>query len=198
MRNRTDTGRREFVACCVCAGCAGLALGAQPSNRNAKSLAPSTTTPSTPAKTLTPITAAGKTAAKRNFDVAYCGIYCGACELYLKGGKDGKKCKRCTHPSMESQCGVFKCAEKKKVENCGLCDSFESCDILQKHHEKPLYRQVARRTCADIKENGMEAVTAKLKTRWTCPSCEKLFPWNTTENCPACGKAIEALSEKDA
>ena len=193
MRNRTDTGRREFVACCVCAGCAGLALGAQPSARNAKSLkTPDTADPAVPAA------AAKPGGAKKNFDIAYCGIYCTACELHLKGGKDGKKCKGCTHPSMESKCGVFNCAKEKKVANCGLCDSFDSCDILQKHHEKPLYRQTARRTCAKIKADGMDAVTAELKTRWTCPSCEKLFPWNTTENCPACGKAITALSENDA
>ena len=188
MRNTTDTGRREFVACCVCAGCAGLALGAQPSSRNTKSL----TQPAAP----TP--AATASGAKKNFDIAYCGIYCGACELHLKGGKDGKKCKRCTHPGMESQCGVFKCAKDKKVANCGLCASFESCDILQKHHEKPLYRQAARRTCAKIKADGMDTVTAELKTRWTCKSCDKPFPWNTEAACPACGKPIDALSEKDA
>jgi hypothetical protein len=190
MRNRTDTNRRSFVACCVCAGCAGLARGAQPSSRNAKSLkAPAT--PDLPAT-------ADRPGAKKSFDIAYCGIYCAACELHLKGKKDGKKCKGCTHPSMESKCAVFNCAKEKKAANCGLCESFESCEKLLKHHEQPLYRQAARRTCAKIKADGMESAAAELKTRWTCKACGKLFPWNTSGTCPHCDKAVDALSEKDA
>jgi len=173
----------------VCAGCAGLAGAAEPSSRNAKSL-----------KDLSQKSdaTAAKAGAKKNFDIAYCGICCAACELHLKGNKDGKKCKGCTHPSMESKCAVFACAKEKKVANCGLCESFETCEKLQKHHEKPLYRQVARRTCAQVKKDGLEVAAAAQKTRWTCKSCGKLFPWNTKGTCPHCGKDVEAMSEKDA
>lgn len=187
MQNQNTTSRRSFVAGCICSGCAGLACAAQPSSRNTKSLKPATTT-STATKS-----------DKRNFDIAYCGIYCAACELQLKGKQDGKKCKGCTHPSMESKCAVFTCAKKKKVANCGLCESFESCDILQKHHEKPLYRQVARKTCTTIKADGMTATIAAQKTRWTCKACNKLFPWNNTSGaCPHCGKEVDKMSDKDA
>ncbi|HRR33568.1 MAG TPA: DUF3795 domain-containing protein [Kiritimatiellia bacterium] len=131
-------------------------------------------------------------------EIAFCGIYCAACELHLNGNKDGKKCKGCTHPSMESKCGVFNCAKEKKVANCGLCESFERCEKLTKHHEKPLYRQVARRTCARVKADGLATTAAGLKTRWTCTACHKLFPWNnTTGTCPHCGKEVTVMSEKD-
>ena len=178
------TGRRGFVACCVCAGIAGAA---EPSSRNTKSLKESSVQ-------------GGATGGsqKKSYDIALCGIYCTACELHLTGGKNGKKCKGCTHPSMESKCAVFTCAKEKKVANCGLCENFETCEKLKQHHEKPLYRQVARRTCAKIKSDGMEAVVAEQKTRWTCKSCGKLFPWNTKGTCPHCDKAVDALSEKDA
>lgn len=189
MQNRSATNRRRFVASCVCVGCAGLVRGAQPSSRNAKSLK----APDAPGLGA----ADDKGDSKKHFDIAYCGIYCTACELHLKGKKDGKKCKGCTHPSMESKCAVFNCAKEKKVANCGLCKSFESCETLVKHHEKPLYRQAARRTCAKIKAEGMDAATAELKTRWTCKACGQLFPWNTAGTCPHCGKAVDALSEKD-
>ena len=192
MRNRNDTNRRCFVACCVCAGCAGLAWAAQPSERNTKSLKGPDDAP----ETAVPGENAGS---KKNFDIAYCGIYCGACELYLDGKKDGKKCKRCTHPGMESKCGIFNCAKEKKMANCGLCDSFESCEKLLKHHEEKLYRKVARRTCEKIKADGMAATAETLKKRWTCKACNKLFPWNSTAGtCPRCGKAVDALSEEDA
>lgn len=87
---------------------------------------------------------------------------------------------------------------RKKVANCGLCESFETCGTLQRHHEKPLYRQVARRTCARVKADGLVKVAADEKARWTCKACGKLFPWNTTGACPHCGKTVPALSEKDA
>lgn len=188
MHKRSETSRRAFAACCAYAGCAGLAWAAAPSSRNAKSLK----------ETASAGAGETKARAKKSFDIAYCGIFCTACELHLKGKKDGKTCKGCTHPSMESKCAIFACAKEKKVANCGLCVSFETCEALKKHHERPLYRQVARRTCAAVKADGQEKVVAAQTARWTCASCGKLFPWNTAGACPHCGKAVSALSEKDA
>ncbi len=187
-----EASRRNFVVGCMCAVGARRACGAQPSTRNLRSLKEPDAEQ--------PASASGLSApqGKRNAEIAFCGIYCAACELHLNGKKDGKKCKGCTHPSMESKCGVFLCAKERKVANCGLCESFETCERLSKHHEKPLYRQAARRTCAKVKEAGLAAAAAELKTRWTCASCAKLFPWNTTGACPHCGKPVTALSEKDA
>ena len=190
MKGRTGTSRRAFVMCCAYSGCAGMLGAVEASSRNMKSL-------KEPASA-TDGAAGSKAGAKKSFDFAYCGIYCTACALHLTGGKDGKKCKGCTHPSMESKCVIFACAKEKKVANCGLCESFDTCEKLKKHHEKPLYRQVARRTCAKIKQEGIEVVAAEQKARWTCKSCGKLFPWNTTGKCPHCGKAVDALSEKEA
>lgn len=200
MEHKTEVGmgpqsemkRRDFMLGCACAGCAGVSLAATPSGRNSKSLK----------ETGSAEIAGGgaKPIGKRTCDIAFCGIYCTACELHLKGNKEGKKCKGCTHPSMESKCVVFNCAKEKNVANCGLCESFETCEKLRKHHafENRLYRKVARRTCATIKKDGMEAAVAEQKARWTCKACGKLFPWNTKGDCPHCGKPVEALSEKDA
>jgi hypothetical protein len=179
MKNETGLNRRLFVACCAC-GCAGLASGATSAGGAGTTLS----------WTKTP-------GEKKSYDLAYCGIYCASCEIHLKGGKDGKKCKGCTHPSKESTCKVFLCAKAKGVANCGLCASFETCEIAKQHHEKPLYRQVARRTCQKIKASGLVAVAAEQKARWTCKACGKLFPWNTKGACPHCGKPVEPLSEKD-
>lgn len=189
MGGVNTTGRRTFMACCACACCAGALGAAEASGRNAKSLK---TTPAAGGAT-------GAAAnAKKSFDFAFCGIYCTACALHLTGGKDGKKCKGCTHPSMESKCAVFACAKERKVANCGLCESFDTCEKLKKHHEKPLYRQVARRTCEKIRKAGVGAVAAEQRARWTCKACGKLFPWNTAGTCPHCDKPVDALSEKEA
>ncbi len=187
-----ESSRRGFVSGCMCVVCAHRVCGAQPSTRNVRSL----TTDSDSAQRA-PASGTPASRGKKTVEIAFCGIYCAACELHLKGNKDGKKCKGCTHPSMESKCDVFLCAKEKKVANCGLCESFETCGKLIKHHEKPLYRQAARRTCSKIKEAGLAATAAELKTRWTCTSCGKLFAWNTTGICPHCGKQVAVLSEKD-
>ena len=190
MQGGAGSSRRSFVMCCACVGCAKMLGAAELSSRNTKSL-----------KEMSPASGGAtgvQTAAKKSYDFAFCGIYCTACALHLTGGKDGKKCKGCTHPSMQSKCVIFACAKEKKVANCGLCESFETCEKLKKHHEKPLYRQVARRTCTKIKQDGFEVVAAEQKKRWTCKSCGKLFPWNTTGTCSHCGKAVDALSDKEA
>jgi len=191
MKHPKETNRRAFVAGCMCAVCAHRVCGAQPSSRNARSLKAA----DTGQQTVAPGALAQQ--GKKNMEIAFCGIYCAACELHLKGKKDGKKCKGCTHPSMESKCAVLEQLLAALETFCGLCESFESCEKLLKHHEKPLYRQVARRTCARVKKDGLAAAAAELKTRWTCAACGKLFPWNTTGTCPHCGKQVAVLSEND-
>ena len=176
------TSRREFVTCCVCVGCAGFVVAADEA----------------PKKTLTPLS--GGTA-KKTYDFSFCGLYCSACKLHLKGGNDGKKCPACTHPSMKSGCEVFKCGKEKKIANCGLCEDFETCVKLKKYHEEGshLYRKVARKNCMKIKENGIEKLTAEQKERWTCKSCKKLFYWaEGTDKCPSCKKPVEPLTEAEA
>ncbi len=194
MNDGAGPDRRRFVAGCLCVGCSGFLGAAEPSARNVKRLKDAAAQGDGGASGLSEKMAGGK----KSFDIAYCGIYCSACALHLKGGKNGKKCKGCTHPSMDSKCAVFNCAKEKKVSNCGLCPQFESCETLAKHHEKPLYRQVARRTCVKVKSDGMDRVIAEQNARWTCKACGKLFPWNTTGACPHCGKPVDVMSEKDA
>ena len=181
------------MTCCVCASCAGVAGAAKPSSRNLTSLKPDSGNG-------LQMSDLNQPSENKEYDIAYCGIYCGACKGYLEGvGKTGKKCKCCTNPSMKSKCAIFNCARKKKVENCGLCPEFETCEILKQHHAKPkpLYRQVARTTCKKIKSDGMDVVRAEQKKRWICPHCGKLFAWQTEGNCPHCNKPVPVMSDND-
>ena len=180
MGNRAETTRRGFVVCCACAGCVGLSRAAASPDGGGNAQG------------------AAATAAKKVIDFAYCGIYCAACELHLKADQNGNTCPMCTHPAKTSSCVILACAREKKVANCGVCESFENCEKLKKHHENPLYRRVARRTCSEIRRDGLEKVSAQQKSRWTCPSCGKVVPWNNAGACPYCGKPVVALSEKDA
>ena len=183
MKKQSGTSRRAFVACCVCAGCAGLVGAADEA----------------PKRTLS--TLSGSTP-KKTYDFAFCGIYCSACKLHLKGGDDGRKCVGCTHPKMESGCGIFKCAKEKKVANCGLCETFESCEKLKQYHDgAEKYKKAARKNCARIKADGGSAkFAAEQKARWTCKACKKLFYSNpgTDTACPWCKKPVDPLTDAEA
>jgi len=167
-----STSRRSFISGCLCAGCAGFAASA------------------TAVETGTDTTG--------NLDISCCGLYCSACKKYLKGDDKGVKCLRCRHPQRVSSCVIRACAMEKKLENCGLCPEFDTCEKLKKHHEKPIHRQAGRKNCKTIKAEGYAKTADEQKKRWTCPTCRKTFWWNDgLAACPHCGRAVAPLSEKD-
>jgi len=49
--------------------------------------------------------------------VGKCGIYCGACRLYIL-----KVCKGCS--GEEHKCPYIKCVEGKGISSCGECQEF--------------------------------------------------------------------------
>lgn len=50
--------------------------------------------------------------------VAYCGLYCGACKRFL-----GKKCPGCQQNSKATWCKVRSCCIKNEIANCADCKS---------------------------------------------------------------------------
>jgi len=53
--------------------------------------------------------------------VAYCGLYCGACKIYLWG-----KCPGCSKNEKAAWCKVRTCCIEKKLRTCADCDMGES------------------------------------------------------------------------
>ena len=51
--------------------------------------------------------------------VAYCGLYCGACNAYLK-----EKCDGCHRNEGASWCGVRSCCIEKGLASCADCSEF--------------------------------------------------------------------------
>ena len=61
--------------------------------------------------------------------VAKCGLYCGACNSYLK-----EKCPGCAANEKASWCKVRACCKGRKLETCAECGdyaAFEDCPKLQ-------------------------------------------------------------------
>jgi len=49
--------------------------------------------------------------------IGKCGIYCGACKLYIL-----KKCGGCSIAG--AKCPYFKCVNNKRITSCGECEEF--------------------------------------------------------------------------
>ncbi|HCE42526.1 MAG TPA: hypothetical protein DET40_03140 [Lentisphaeria bacterium] len=52
--------------------------------------------------------------------VAYCGLYCGACAKYLN-----EKCNGCHTNEKATWCKVRSCCIEKKLASCAGCDEFK-------------------------------------------------------------------------
>ena len=85
--------------------------------------------------------------------VGKCGIFCGACRLYII-----EKCKGCLDVDLERvACSVYKCAEKKKVDSCGKCHDFpclEHYSSDQVFAKKKLLDWKRREIASDEKRNA--------------------------------------------
>ena len=91
--------------------------------------------------------------------IAYCGLDCAECDAYLamknndqalreKTAAEWSKvhnsnitpeminCVSCKGNGVKhrcSECEIYKCASVKNIENCGFCDGFKTCKIINDH-----------------------------------------------------------------
>jgi deoxyhypusine synthase len=89
--------------------------------------------------------------------IAYCGLYCGACPKFLKG-----KCPGCIKNEKASWCKVRKCCMQKNIASCADCDEFENAKECKLHNNFmaklfALIFKSDRYACLElINENGYE------------------------------------------
>jgi hypothetical protein len=53
--------------------------------------------------------------------IAFCGLYCGACQAYLK-----EKCPGCAKNEKASWCKIRSCCGEKKIRSCADCNEFKN------------------------------------------------------------------------
>ena len=137
---------------------------------------------------------------------SYCGLYCGACELFLAtqngtldilaeqrnmtpeelrcyGCKSGKNSTYCT------SCSIKQCAREKHFEFCVQCQNYP-CDPLrafqQAHpHKLPIFRNLQT-----IQEQGVAAWLEAQQQRWNCSNCGACFAYYD-EFCGKCGQRLD-------
>jgi hypothetical protein len=86
--------------------------------------------------------------------VAYCGLYCGACPIYLKG-----KCKSCKDPNSDvhyKSCKVRPCCTKNEYSTCAECNKYQSIDYCKDYN--PLFLRFSQFLTQTSRKKGIEKI----------------------------------------
>jgi len=144
---------------------------------------------------------------------SYCGLYCGACGIFLANMKNrvedlakekGMKpedlvcngCKSAIQSVYCRDCEFIACAVEKKVEFCCDCPEYPCKKISDFKHDKSPHHSIVFKNLELIKEYGVENWLIEQKIRWSCPECGEPYSWYT-EKCSNCGaKVLSSIDEE--
>lgn len=135
--------------------------------------------------------------------LAYCGLYCGACPLFLateagtldqltghRAGPEGLRCHGCRTDLVSMyclNCSLKKCARGQGLESCADCQDFP-CRALRAFDgdELPHHHGVieALRSC---KQTGSAEWLRAQAAKYTCPGCGRALTYHD-RTCPGCGR----------
>lgn len=127
--------------------------------------------------------------------VGCCGLYCGACDLFLAEPRKCGGCKSRSAAACTGACPIRRCARRKKHATCAAC-SRRPCAILQAFAQSWPHRRAAVRNLEVISHMGVEQWTEAQTALWRCPRCDSRFGWYDGI-CPRCGAEVGGLSDED-
>jgi len=165
-------------------------------------------------------TVAGAFADQRSNEklVAPCGLYCGACPMYIATQqKDDKKVQammkqfgRANMPADDMlcdgcigggrlavfcrKCEILSCASKKSPQSkrCFDCSDF-ACDRINKfNNDGMLHHAEVLPNLRQIRSVGLNKWAKLEEEKWSCPKCKSPVTWYD----PACSKCGEKRSER--
>lgn len=140
---------------------------------------------------------------------SYCGIYCGACSVFIHGqtgGVDGFvaclgsvpkeeiACKGCKSGSVYPGCRICslrECAVKKGLAHCIECVDYP-CKMYKRWQSAANIVPHSREAISSletIKRDGANAWIAAQQKRWSCPDCGESFSWYQAA-CRKCGRSL--------
>ena len=144
--------------------------------------------------------------------IGRCGLYCGACPIYLgaRGDDDARKyvlevwelpedaiacngCHAATPESGDSKCELVPCMDGKGHEYCSECAEYAegSCDKFAK--SEALCKSIGIDLRSDLERLqavGGEAWLAEQEGRWSCPQCGSRHFWQA-QICSGCGASLK-------
>lgn len=135
---------------------------------------------------------------------AVCGLFCGACGLYIGATEDPARlkdiaarrgrteeeliCYGCRSDRRSyycKSCEIIACAQQKGCEFCGDCPDYP-CEKLKAFKEEMPHRAELWQSLERIKQVGWEKWQQEMAKRYTCHNC---FTINSSYdvNCRKCG-----------
>jgi hypothetical protein len=146
--------------------------------------------------------------------VATCGLYCGACPIYLdsQGGSDQKtiefmqqlgakqteikredfQCDGCLGKgkliSFCAKCAIRSCAQGKKIAYCSDCSEFPCSRItdFNNNYGKLQHHSEALANLRHLRQMGIKDWAKSEEERWRCPRCQNRLSWYDRA-CSKCG-----------
>jgi hypothetical protein len=151
--------------------------------------------------------------------VAVCGLYCGACPMYLatqsndeqqlltllkrfssgqlKLGMEDILCDGCLGngrvASFCRSCAIRECpTNKPDVTRCSDCSDFECPRITDFNNDGMLHHAEVLDNLRSIRKLGIGKWAKYEQERWSCPQCSQTVSWYDSQ-CSACGAARSKL-----
>ena len=143
----------------------------------------------------------------------YCGLYCGACKVFLANQKGLVKeiatewqmaesdlrcngCKSNVVATCSQECEIKACAEEKGIDFCFQCGDYP-CKILNdlKNDDQP-HHSIILHNLGLIKEKGIDKWFNDQKIRWSCPTCKEEYSWYEDE-CLNCGNFLKTCLDDE-
>jgi hypothetical protein len=88
------------------------------------------------------------------FLISYCGFYCGACPIYLKGKCKG--CKELKSTTHYKSCKVKPCCIKNGYSTCAECNKYQSIDDCKDFN--PLFVRFSQFLTQTNRKKGIEMI----------------------------------------
>ena len=146
--------------------------------------------------------------------IAYCGLYCGACGIYLATATDRLEevaeqtgipveyqgctgCRTDRNNLCCMNCGIKRCCLYKGLGSCAECDEFP-CSVLEAFDKDrhPHHTGVIG-SLQLLAGSGQEQWLNIHQQRWCCPQCATPFHWYQ-EHCESCGKEVKGYKLQDS
>ncbi|TCL62383.1 uncharacterized protein DUF3795 [Hydrogenispora ethanolica] len=153
---------------------------------------------------------------KERKENGYCGLYCGACPVFMKtqngqieqlaaelgtpvvevacfGCKSNQVAKWC-----RDDCPIKKCSQEKGHDYCIECDDY-LCKDLMEFRDDPRYpyHTEIEAYLDQIRKEGTESWLNFMKIRWSCKNCHTPYDW-FQQTCNRCGAAVAGYHKPES
>ena len=138
--------------------------------------------------------------------IAYCGIYCGACGIYLATGNNELEglskelnipvnylaCEGCRSDRNNlccMNCGIKRCCLYKNIQACNECGEFPCAVLVAFDEDEHPHHSGVIHSLSALSEHGEDKWLEQQHKRWSCEGCGTVFHWYQ-DKCKSCGMEV--------